>query len=465
MIRRLIALGILFGSCSVHAATADDYAYAWPLQTPGDSAAWQVELTPEIYAAVHTNDLHDVEVVNAAGESVPTASRAAQLSAAATNEIELPLFTTHAVPGAGPTDDRLHLAIERDATGQMRQLDVDLNRTDAAQEAGHVLLDARVVDGPIDSLWLTWDESDNATTAQFSVSGSDDLQQWRVLNANATVLAMQQNGNTLSRRQIALNGAHAKYVRLHRLDRGAVLPNLHIRARTVMPSSLIQPGRIWVDARVQPASDARAPGFRYELPAPLAAEALKLELISDNSLARVQLRSRVHAGEDANAWQTRAEFTAFRLRQDESVTANDEITVSPSGRAQEWRVDPATPLDAAPTLRIAFRPDRFVFLAQGSGPYRLVAGSARAHRGDYPVDAALAQLRGKLGADWQPPLAALGARVALQGAAAYTPLPPQIHRDWKTWALWAVLVGAAALIGGLALSLLKGRETAAKRES
>jgi zinc transporter ZupT len=28
-------------------------------------------------------------------------------------------------------------------------------------------------------------------------------------------------------------------------------------------------------------------------------------------------------------------------------------------------------------------------------------------------------------------------------------------RDWKTWLLWAVLVGAAALIGGLALSLLR----------
>jgi len=29
--------------------------------------------------------------------------------------------------------------------------------------------------------------------------------------------------------------------------------------------------------------------------------------------------------------------------------------------------------------------------------------------------------------------------------------------DWKTWLLWAVLVGSAALIGGLALSLLKSR--------
>jgi hypothetical protein len=176
------------------------------------------------------------------------------------------------------------------------------------------------------------------------------------------------------------------------------------------------------------------------------------------------VRSRAHA-DDANAWATRAEFTAFRLHQNDDMIGNDEIALAANGRAQEWRIDPVTPLDATPTLRVAFRPDRFVFLAQGSGPYRLVAGSARSHRGDYPVDAALAQLRVKLGADWQPSLAALDARVALQGAAAYTPVPPQIHRDWKTWALWAVLVGAAALIGGLALSLLKNRDPAANRES
>lgn len=450
---RIFALCILC-SHGAGAATADNYAYAWPLQTNGDSAAWQVDLTPEVYAVIQNVGLRDIEVVNAAGEAVPMAPRAAQLSTAATRDVELPLFVLPA-PGRGMAEDTLHLLIERDADGRLRRLDTTGSDARTASPTGDLILDASALAQPIDSLWLDWNDSGGATTAQYSVSGSDDLQQWRVLNANASVLSMQQNGNTLSRRQIALNGAHAKYLRLHRLDNGTILPDLHIHARTLAPSGLIQPDRVWVDAQTQPAGDTRMPGFRYRLPAPLAAEALKLELASDNSLARVQVRSRAHAGEDANAWQTRAEFTAFRLRQDDSVTANDEITVSPSGRAQEWRVDAATPLDAAPTLRVAFRPDRFVFLAQGSGPFRLVAGSARAQRGDYPVDAALAQLRGKLGNDWQPPLAALGPRTTLQGAAAYTPAPVKVHRDWKTWSLWAVLVGAAVLIGGMALSLLR----------
>jgi hypothetical protein len=457
MNRPLLALGILFVSCGVRAATADDYAFAWPLQTQGDSAAWQVELTPEVYAAIHSEDLRDVEIVNAAGESVPAAQRAAQMGTAATNEVELPLFELPVQSSAGATDDSLHLLIERDAQGRLRRLDTNGSKAAATPGMSDLIADASALQQSIDSLWLSWDETGRDATAQFSISGSDDLQQWRVLNANANVLAMRQNGNSLSRHQIALNGARAKYLRLHRIDNGAALPDLHLRARTLGVANLLQPARVWVDARVQPApagEQRTPPSFYYELPAALAGEALKLELASDNSLARVTLRSRAHAG-DANAWTARAEFTAFRLRQNDSTTSNDEIAIASNARAQEWRVDPVTPLDAAPTLRVAFRPDRFVFLAQGSGPYRLVAGSARTRRGDYPVDAALAQLRGKLGADWQAPLAELGARVTLQGAAVYTPLPPQVHRDWKTWALWAVLVGAAALIGGMALSLLR----------
>jgi hypothetical protein len=51
----------------VGAAAVDDYAYLWPLQTAGDSAAWQLELTPEVYAALRSGDLRDLAVLNAAG--------------------------------------------------------------------------------------------------------------------------------------------------------------------------------------------------------------------------------------------------------------------------------------------------------------------------------------------------------------------------------------------------------------
>ncbi len=92
--RSLLSAGALLATWCAQAAPSDDYAYAWQLQTQGDSAAWQVELTPEVYAAVTRADLRDLEVVNAAGEAVPLALRSTP-PIAVTSEAQaaLPMFS------------------------------------------------------------------------------------------------------------------------------------------------------------------------------------------------------------------------------------------------------------------------------------------------------------------------------------------------------------------------------------
>lgn len=461
--RATLLFCILLPAGADAAVAADDYAYAWPLALAGDSAAWQVELSPEVYAAIRDAQLRDVEVLDAAGQPVPVAPRVAQTTnVAQPTDIELPQFALPAAaPGSG-ADEKLSLRVERGPDGRLRRLDAEVGGTQAQSAgpvsvgAGDILLDASTLEVAIDSLWLDWDSTGGNVIAHFNVSGSDDLQQWRALASGATVMSLQQDGSILAHHQIALNGAHAKYLRLQGSDGEQRPPGLRARARTLARSTLTQPALVWLDAHAGGTTAAAADkpaAFAYRLPAPLAIDSLKLELAGTNSLARVRIVSQAGT-DDRGPWQTRAEFTAFRLRQGDIESVNDEMATYGGARAQDWRVEPATPLAQAPSLRVAFRPDRFVFLAQGNGPYLLVAGSARARRADYPVDIALTQLRTKLGADWQPPLATLGARAVLQGDRALTAAPPP--PDWKTWLLWAVLVGAAALIGGLALSLLRG---------
>jgi hypothetical protein len=480
----------------VAAAAADDYAYAWSVQTQANGSAWQVELTPEVYAAVTTADLRDVAVVNAAGEAVPAAPFRAPGAKPTTHE-ELPVLPTFVLPhvpdaGAnGASGDAIRLQIERGADGKLRRIDADLGsaatptadtrrdllrpdllRPDLLRHdllRHDLLLDASSVHQPFAALRIDWPEGGPDVSAQFAVDGSDDLQSWRVLAPRATVLRLTQNGNRLDRHDIALNNASATYLRLRRLDDGEDLQGLTACLRTVT-SSTAGPARQWLEAAATgpdryrlDASFGRADGsqvvaWRYRLPAPLAIDALRLELADDNSLARLIVLSRHGPREDdPSAWMQRASLVAFRLRQDDGVVSNDELSAAPAARARDWRVESPTPLDHAPKLSVGYQPDRFVFLAQGEGPYRLVAGSASARRGDYPVDAALASLRASHGHDWQPPLAALGARTTLKGDSALVAAVVEQPRDWKTWLLWAVLVGAAALIGGLALSLLKSK--------
>jgi hypothetical protein len=455
-----LCISLFFCGNVAHADDTPHYAYAWPLTTNGDSAAWQIEPSAEIYGVSVDAQLADLEVVDGNGTPVPMALRAAESATILANWIELPLFVLPPDKGASGEDGAVSLRIERGADGRLRSLDAGVNAAAAAPAAtDDFILDASKLDGPIEALRVDWDTTNDAVNAQFSISGSDDLQNWRGLKSDASILGLSQGGKQLSRHEIPLGGVRVAYLRLHRLDNGTALSGLHLSARASAASTPLRAARQWLVANpvtLDPLRDKGAAGsamYRYVLPAAVPADALKLDLASDNSIANVSIEDRT--GGNA-AWLPRARFTAFRLRQMDSVIGNDEVTVAAGPRSNEWRVEATPTLDHAPQLSIAWHPARFIFLAQGHGPYRLIAGSASARRADSPVDIALSELRSRLGKDWQPPLATLGTRVTLAGAQALKPAPvPDRQRDWKTWLLWAVLIGAAALIGYLALSLLR----------
>ena len=461
--RRIAGLtaALLAIAAAAHGDESKRYAYSWPLTLAGDGAAWQVELPLEVYQTLTDAQLRDLIVIDEQGNAVPTAARTADPATAVSARAELPLFALPAGLPANPADGPLNLRIERDADGRLRSIGADLGAANAKPppDSQDYLIDASKLDAPIDRLRLDWDEAAGAVNAQFALGASDDLQNWRNLVASANVLSLAQDGNRLELHEIGAAGVHAKYLRLRRLDRGAALPGLRLSVVTSAQRSPTRAAREWLalTTKDSAASDASTPAgveYRYTLPAALPVEAIKLDLAADNSVARVSIASR-RSG--TQAWTPRAELTAFRLQQGEDAVVNDETTLTGAVRDNEWRVQSATPLNRAPTLNLAWRPDRFVFLGDAQHHYRLVAGSATARRADYPVEVALTQLRAKLGADWQPPLAALGTRTTLAGDTALQ--TPASKYDWKTFLLWGVLVAAAAAIGYLALSLLRGQKS------
>lgn len=450
------------------AVKSGDFAYAWPLATGAESSAYQIEITPEVYAALFDAELRDLEVFNAADEAVPLQAVAFDTQVLYREErVNLP---SYALPrnAEDQASDDLHIQIERDAAGHLRKLDTQTGNARAASTRTDYLLDASAIDAPIESLWLQDTNTTNALNAQFAVDGSDDLQHWHTLVDAASVMDLRQNDATLVRRQIVLAQAHAKYLRLRRLDSGSTPgTGFSVEARLLSRTSVQRPGRQWtnVPLSAQDAPSAIAPtsagqkqppiGYQYLLPGALNVEALRVTFASDNSIAEMSALSRL-GGAGTEGWSQRAHFTAFRLRQDGTLLSNDEIAIGNGVRSHEWRIEPAQSLSVPALLSVAYRPDRFVFLALAPGPYRLVAGQRNARRGDAPVNAALMQLRAHLGHDWQPPLVTLGVRETLRGAAATAaPAPIPEAYPWKSWLLWTLLVGGAAAVGFMALQLLK----------
>jgi hypothetical protein len=440
------------------AAGPDDYANVIPIRTAGDSAAWEVLLDTSVYAGSVHPELRDVAVFNADGEAVPMRIVAVE---AADAVIEPQAAAVALLPLPAKDQDRsgsenLRLLVERDAAGRLRRIETETS-TDPATEASprEWLLDLAEFERGIDQLVLDWDAPRDGVIAHFEVAGSDDLQRWTVLNADATLTLLEHQGTRIERRDISLAATSLRYLRLRRIDAGPVLGGLRAeagRTRRVAGSTPLH----WIEAAaVAGSGDLVASPTRhlYSLWPSVPASHIRIDLAGDNTLARIEVFTAAASHAAAARWTPRASLIAYRLVQDGEIIDNGVVAMGVGPRIDALRIDSATPLAAPPHVLVGLRPARLQFLAQGKAPYLLAVGSATARRPDYPIDAAFASLRARLGTDWQPAQADLGDSRAQAGEAALQ--APSTPFDWKRGLLWFVLIGAAAVVGGIALSLLR----------
>lgn len=452
-----------------------DYAYRWALKTEGQNAAWQFELTPEVYAALIDPELGDFVVFNADGQAVPVARLTVDpATRPGVAQAPLPVFALPRRAGGAGAGEDLALRLERDANGRLRLLQVDMGAPAASTTLAasapvapapiDYVMDADLGRDPqrpatVDRLDLRWPETGDIH-ARFAVEGSDDLEHWQTLVDGAAVVSLRRAGSVLQRRDIALPPTSLRYLRLRQLD-GDPVPNLQITARRTRGG--VSPPQ-WRRLRaefVDTSPDAFGKGhlYRYRLPAKLPVGRVGVTLGADNATAEVILDAQNGSVSGDEAWTPIGRTLLFRLLQNGLRIDNEDYALTAPIAAREWRLRSPVALNPSPTMDVAYLPDRFVFLAQGNGPYTLAAGSRDARRDPLPVEQALAPLRSRLGAEWSPPVATLGARSEAAGTQAYAekPTPP----DWRRWLLWAFLVVGAAIVGGFALSLLRARKAEA----
>jgi len=296
----------------------------------------------------------------------------------------------------------------------------------------------------VDALELEFTPAAAAFSTEVDVEASDDLQRWRQVATGAPVALLRQGAETLTRRRIDLAAGPATYLRVRARDEqlAAAVATVTVRRRTA--GHVAQPR--WTDATFV----RREPGaFVYRLPARVLVEQVEIRPRAENAVARFVVESR----EEASApWQAQGELTAFRLKGAGLELSNDPLALSFT-RDREWRlVSQALPPEP-PRLRVAWAPERWLVLTRGPAPYALVAGSSSARREAFSLEALVAQVRARYGAEWQPPAVTLGLQEVSGGERARTPAAPERS---LTYALWGVLVLGAAAVIFMVLRLLRG---------
>ncbi|MHC9084849.1 DUF3999 domain-containing protein [Luteimonas sp. RIT-PG2_3] len=434
-----------------------DYATRWPLTLATDDAgAYRVEVSTELYRATQSPALRDLDVINADGQTVPaTVFAAAQPETGTASYRELRWFPLP-VDARQAVDD-IALEVRRNADGSVVRIETrgaGASTVAGAANARAWLIDASAVRERIVALELEW-RSDASFDHRYRVEASDDLRSWQVVQSHVQLVELRNGGAKLEQRRIPLDG-QGRYLRLSPVaaSSGESLPLTRIHA--VIAPRLKPVAWQWQALQGQAVKEANATAHLYRLDGRFPVEQVDL-LLDGNDAAEWILYSR---DADDASWQRRAgPWMAFQVGQGADGNRSPSQMLGHVVRDRQWKLVSRSASAASPQLRLGYRNESLVFLAQGPGPYAVVAGSVRTTRAQAPLPELIAAMRRQRGDAWQPGTATIGASQALAGAAALTAAPTP--RDWKAWLLWGVLIVGAAVVAGFAMSLLRQRSPGA----
>ncbi|KAB8172090.1 DUF3999 family protein [Lysobacter maris] len=438
------------------AAGRQDYGWEWPLTLSQDDAgAYRVTLDEFVYRRLQDPQLRDLVVFDGAGGAVPTAVLAPEQPLARTApRLALPWF---ALPmSKTPSARRWELLSESDADGRLRRVEVSGGAPAERAQADVLIVDLSRVREAVAALELEWKPVE-ALDLGYRVEASDDLDHWQPLATRGRLVDLQREGRRLLHRRIDLFGLlphhqRARYLRLTP-DRGDQALAIASVEAVFAPRATAAP-LSWIELSPSRSSDDRQM-YEFRIDGRFPVEQADVAL-DGNHAVEWRLESR----DDADAqWRSRgAPWMGYQVGAEGGRSRPNALATSV--RDRQWRLRASTAVATAPVLRLGYRPEVAVFVAQGAPPYALAAGSARALPEPSPVPRLVEALRERHGRDWQPATAYLGSARVLAGEAALRP-----DWNWRKGLLWGVLLIGALVVAGLALSLLRSSRATAAAEA
>jgi len=428
---RYVMLGVFLAGTAA-ASTPVDYAQQWPVNAQGEGA-YAINLDEEQYRIIQKNDLSDLAAFNAAGEALPFGPMPTSYGPLPASWLQAKVFSLPKEASQNP--DLLRLHVQRSAAGDL-SLDANFAELADATELHDWIIDVAEDDQAIEALQVQLSDQAGDFNAQLVVQASNDLQQWQHLNSG-TIVSLNQGGQSLQRLQIELPGNTAKYLRVQSLDAPAGLRVSGFKLK-LRPFGILRSPSLQNLQATYLKKDGR--GFVYELPARVLPELVNIKLKNTNAIAQFAISTRQN---ELDYWQPQSSLTVFRLRA-AGVSLDNDASSLQSGRVRYWRIESNTEINEPPVLEFSYRPEQFLLLTHGAGPYVITAGSMKAQRDQYPLDILIGQVKQNQGRDWKPTETSLGKPAKVISNMEEIGKAPT---DWRSIILWSVLLlGAGAVI-------------------
>lgn len=429
------------------APAAESYAYGWPIVPTAPADFYELELPLDVYRAVTDLSLRDLGVYNANGEPVPRLLSAPTDPPAAPDEsVALAPLAVRAPTGTPVS--AMRFALERNAEGTSVRIEGGVPAGDVQE----LVLLATIADlgaatERLRAVEIEWPREIEPLITQVTVEGSEDLDHWSTIGSG-TIAGLRQDEANVMRRRVEVGMRKIRYLRL---GWGVVPDGWQVTKLTAHYSQAApEPRREWLTLAPKGRDDADH-GYLYEAGGAPLVDRLVLDLPAENRLVRASIYCRQA---EVDGWRLVHNGLFYRLRRDGNALASEPAAVAAT-RCARWKVVVERgDAQSNPGLRLGWRPDRLLFIAQGTGPWQLVAGSARDAENDFPQARRFSdpQMRKLLEAAGPAGSATLGPRMEIGGALS---LEPSRTPEWRRWLLWAGLAAGVLLVGGMAWRLAR----------
>ncbi len=446
-----LSLLIVIVPASANSIRQSSFAYGYMLELDGNGPIYEVDIPEHVYQTVTNRHYADIRIYNSDGDSVP------HLVKLANNVIEenradiaIPLFPiTGDMPLAVALSGSPSIHIETGPSGAIVDITPDEQAgTPADSGPDSYILDVSQLKNKPQALTLNWSDKQGDFNETVSISGSQDLVDWRSLNNRAPLTNLHFAGHHIINRQIRIGNHNYKYLRLQwtgaralQLDsvKGQYNPTYKDRQRNTIT---VTSNRF----------DAETRSFYFTTPGHYPADKLTVKLKPRNAILLASLSS---SNKPDGPWVHRYSGLIYNLEKNGKDVQPQEINLPQNSNDKYWRLVANNERDGlanmAPTLQLGWLAHKLVFIAQGNPPFTLAYGHSSAQMKNY---SALSNLVKKQVQEDKAGSATVGRRIDLSGASALIPVVDNSAK-WKSAILWAVLIIGLLALLAMVLRLYK----------
>ena len=467
MLRLLsIVLGMMCVSAGPALATSeapplslDDFSVGRLLHAPEPGGLQSVLLDLEVYERSVERELADLRVFDAQGRAVPYAIRRRLPERGSRTKSafqSLPLFRLDARPPGASALSQGDYRIDAELSESGAIVRVFRGDGSAAETQGTTpwLLDASGLKRPIVGLEFDFEPGPEDLVSRVLVEASNDLAHWKSVRADIVVARLAQEGHRIERLRFDLPTTRSKYLRLTPAGQ-ATLPLL--REVRVRPTDVKRGERLPTEHKS--VLGKRDPESRetvlFDLAGAPSVESIQVVLPTPGSL----VEGRIESSENPDGpWTRRGNELVYHYQREGITFQNPKIEWS--GRRHRYLRFISSNRGGGlqgeiPQLEIEWVPDQLLYLDRGDGPSTLAIGRLGAVDASFTPDQLLRTMRGR-GEDLREATAQLGEERVLAGPIALEPPPEPV--PWRTYGLWALLIGIVGIVLSLGLRLLRTSE-------